>query len=141
MNKDDEKKFLNNLFEFLGSDSGETLEELREELKEDGIDFDAAEARLQETFSKLIKKRKTEVRELERKRMLKERAEFVQFQNDQDLPKNKDAKWEEINRIRSEYPELELKMASRNYENISDEDLGKILIELRALIKKENPNG
>lgn len=140
MNKDDNKKFLNDFFEFLESDSGESLDELKDELKEVGIDFDASKARLQDTLSKLIQKRKSEIRGQERKQMLEERAEFEHFQKEQELPKDLEAKREEINRIRSEYPDLELKLASRKFENISDNDLGKILIELRALIKKENFN-
>ena len=141
MNTNDDKKFLRNLFNFLDSDSGETLEELKDELKEEGVDFDSAEARLQETFSKLIQKRKTEMQEQDRKQMLEERNKFKQFQKDQDLPKDKKSKWDEINRIYSEYPKLELKVASRNYEKFTNEDLGSILIELRALIKKENSDG
>lgn len=141
MNKDDGKKFLKNLFEFLDSDSGESLEELKEELKEEGIDFDAAKSRLQGTFSKLIQKRKAEIREQGRKQMLEERTKLEHFQKEQDLPKDRESKLEEINRIRFEYPELGLKLASRKYENSSDEDLGKILIDLRAVIKRENPHG
>lgn len=41
-----EKRFLNNLFNFLDIDSGETLDELKAELKEDGIDFDLAQNNL-----------------------------------------------------------------------------------------------
>lgn len=141
MNKDNEKKFLENLFEFLDGDSGESLEELKDELKEEGIDLDAAEAKLQEIFSKLVENKKSEVREQGRNQMLEERTKFEYFQKKQEIPKDKESKWEEINRIRSEYPDLELKIASRNFENISDMDLGKILIELRALIKNEKPNG
>jgi hypothetical protein len=140
MNNDDEKKFLKNLFDFLDSDSGESLEELKENLKEEEIDFDIAKSRLQKTFSKLIQKRKTEIREQEKKQMVEERTIFQQFQNKQDLPKDKESKWKEINRIRAEYPELKLKFASRNYENISNEDLGKILIELRSLVNEDRPN-
>ena len=42
----DDKKFLKNLFNFLNSDSGETLKELKDELEEEGIDFDLAQGRL-----------------------------------------------------------------------------------------------
>ena len=53
MDKDDEKKFLKNLFDFLDSDSGESLEELKEGLREEGIDFDTVNARLKVTLGKL----------------------------------------------------------------------------------------
>lgn len=43
--------FLESLFEFLDSDSGESLEELKEILKEDGIDFNTA-------YDKFMKKLK-----------------------------------------------------------------------------------
>lgn len=140
MNEDDEKKFLKNLFDFLDSDSGESFDELKADLKEEGIDFGAAKSRLQDTFSQLIQKKKTEDREKERKQMLEERIEFQRFQKEQDVPKDRKSIFAEIDRIRSQYPELELKQASRNYENISNEDLRKILIELRAFIKKDEPN-
>lgn len=70
MNKDENKNFLNNLFQFLDSNSDETLEELKEELREDGIDFDSAKVKLQETFSKLIKQKKNKIREQDRRQML-----------------------------------------------------------------------
>lgn len=48
------KKFLKSLYEFLDSDCGETLDELKEQLEEDGIDFEKALSDLKERLNKKI---------------------------------------------------------------------------------------
>jgi len=140
MGKEKEKKSLESLFEFLESDSEESLDGLKEELKEDGVDFEAAEVRLQEIFSRATQKKKVEIRAKEKERMLANRAQFEKSLKEQVLPKDMGSKWKEISEISQiceDYPELNLKLASRNFKNISEEDLGNILLEIRALVKKD----
>lgn len=71
MRNDDEKKFVKDFFEFIETESEETFEELKEELEQEGIDVDAAYTRFQGKLSKLIQKRKAEVREKEKAEMHK----------------------------------------------------------------------